>query len=305
MYNSETKEVMGRTGSSWAKVLTFYLAFYSIFAGFWAICMVCFIKTLDPKVPTMLKMYSMMKDNPGMSFEPFFDGNQTTLIYFNPDIEETYKQFVTELQTFVETWANHTANSMSLLNPNCTADRGATPEKACMFNVSFLDDTPCNLTNKFGYREGKPCVLLRINRVFDWNPIPVTLDKFPCTDPSDKSNHNCARTLEFKNMSRNIRTDIYADHIGVSCQGENDADADNIIKVTFYPKSGFPAYFFPFLNQDNYTSPFVMAQFEVEMGRVSMIQCKVWTRDIVHDLNDRQGSLHFELMISNSTSSNY
>lgn len=67
--------------------------------------------------------------------------------------------------------------------------------------------------------------------------------------------------------------------------------------MKFYPPGGFPAYFYPYYNQDGYMSPLVVAQFDVEKGRVSLILCKVWTRDIIHDKNDLQGSIHFELFV--------
>ena len=39
-------------------------------------------------------------------------------------------------------------------------------------------------------------------------------------------------------------------HIGVTCNGRNDADIDLVKKVEYWPQfQGFPRNFYPFLNQ--------------------------------------------------------
>lgn len=296
MYNSETKEIMGRSGNSWLKILSFYLVFYAITAAFFAICMVGFLKTLDPHIPTMQKMYSMMKDNPAVNYEPFYVGNGTTIISFDPTDNSTYSHHVAHLNTVYQEYLSM-ANQTNLYKMNCQINDGTNYADSCFFNMSTLNDT-CTPDNEFGYPAGKPCVLLRINRVFLWDPNNTTLDKYPCTLTTDKTNPNCANSIEFNGISQFIKTPIEESYIGVSCQGESDGDSDNIRSVMFSPPGGFPAYFYPYLNQPNYKSPLVMAQFDVIEGRVSLIMCKIWTRDIVHNLMDVQGGIHIELMVS-------
>ena len=33
----------------------------------------------------------------------------------------------------------------------------------------------CTLENNYGYKEGKPCILLKLNRIYGWNPEPFNL----------------------------------------------------------------------------------------------------------------------------------
>ena len=50
--------------------------------------------------------------------------------------------------------------------------------------------------------------------------------------------------------------------VWVSCEGENPADVENIGPITYWPKRGFPSYFFPYQNTHNYLSPLVGIFFE-------------------------------------------
>jgi sodium/potassium-transporting ATPase subunit beta len=74
-------------------------------------------------------------------------------------------------------------------------------------------------------------------------------------------------------------------------------DKDNLLDVTFYPPTGFPFYFYPYLAQPNYMPPFVMAQFNVIHGRAMMIWCRNWAKGIKQDRTDVQGGIHFELLV--------
>jgi sodium/potassium-transporting ATPase subunit beta len=49
--------------------------------------------------------------------------------------------------------------------------------------------------------------------------------------------------------------------IWVSCEGENPADIENIGPVEYFPKWGFPGYFYPYENSEGYLSPLVAVHF--------------------------------------------
>lgn len=50
--------------------------------------------------------------------------------------------------------------------------------------------------------------------------------------------------------------------IWITCDGENPADVENLGAVHYYPRRGFPSYYFPYLNVDGYMPPLVAVQFE-------------------------------------------
>lgn len=79
---------------------------------------------------------------------------------------------------------------------------------------------------------------------------------------------------------------------------QTPVDKENIGNITFYPAEGFPRYYFPFVNQEDYRQPIVFARFENPMnGVVINVWCKVWTANIYHHRYDMQGSIHFELLV--------
>lgn len=49
--------------------------------------------------------------------------------------------------------------------------------------------------------------------------------------------------------------------IWVSCEGENPADVENVGPIKYYPRQGFPGYYYPYENSEGYLSPLVAVHF--------------------------------------------
>lgn len=49
--------------------------------------------------------------------------------------------------------------------------------------------------------------------------------------------------------------------VWISCEGENPADVENIGPIEYYPRQGFPGYYFPYENSEGYLSPLVAIHF--------------------------------------------
>ncbi|KAK7945350.1 hypothetical protein WMY93_001078 [Mugilogobius chulae] len=135
-YNPRTGEVLGRTASSWALILLFYLVFYCFLAGMFALTMWVLLLTLDDYVPR----YRDRVPFPGMSF----------LQQYNDTLQEMNMQDCVTGQYFVQDEAEE--------KKVCSFKRGLL--KAC----SGLSDT------NFGYSDGQPCVLLKLNRIIGLLP---------------------------------------------------------------------------------------------------------------------------------------
>jgi sodium/potassium-transporting ATPase subunit beta len=50
--------------------------------------------------------------------------------------------------------------------------------------------------------------------------------------------------------------------IWLSCEGETAADVENVGPIQYLPRPGFPGYYFPYNNTENYMSPIVAVRFE-------------------------------------------
>lgn len=44
--------------------------------------------------------------------------------------------------------------------------------KACQFNLTIFDEKKCGKDTDYGFKEGKPCIILSLNRLIGWKPQP-------------------------------------------------------------------------------------------------------------------------------------
>lgn len=333
LYNSKTKEVFGRGLPSWAKVLAFYFLFSAILALLWGLSMGLFLQTLDFYVPKYKQDGGLIGNNPSLGFRPSggvgleqSQHNQnsaasissiySSLIWFRHGAGGNWQQLKKNLDQFLVQYtpgyfANQGASltkcdfeNTPLQNRNPATDiLGNHQDKSCEFNIEWLSDPnaayKCIKQEDYGYRHGKPCILVKMNRVYNWVPIPYTMEEV--------QNHTM--------MPQELKTYIQAEYdsngcgdrqgvcpwlnmVWLHCSGENDPDRENIGPVTYTPYRGFPGYFFPYRNQRGYLSPVVMVQLKnPEPGVLMNIECTAWAKNIQHNRLKRSGLVHFELIM--------
>ncbi|XP_010769248.1 sodium/potassium-transporting ATPase subunit beta-3-like [Notothenia coriiceps] len=163
-YNPRTGEFMGRTASSWALILLFYLVFYAFLAGMFALTMWVMLMTLDDNVPK----YQDRVPYPGLAIQP----NSLDIIY-NKSEPLKYAPYVQKLESFLLSY-NDTEQEK---NEECTRgeyflqdDAEDMEKKACRFKRGFLSLCSGLSDTNFGYSEGKPCILLKLNRIIGLKP---------------------------------------------------------------------------------------------------------------------------------------
>lgn len=282
VYNKDKGEFFGRNCASWAKLSAFFIIYYSCLAGFFAAMMFGFFQTLDETRPTMSGMMCPMKGNPGMGFRPQ-EHYESTLIQFNTKSVNSYKDKVADIISYLrENGYIDEKNQPSEVAKDSSGKDVFTIESlnpAC--SIDYTD-----LNNSFGYADGKPCILLKINKVFDWMPQAFDNDSLS-TDHGKEAQAALGDRLSYED-------------VGVSCEGENDGDMDDMGIVDYFPEKGFSFKYFPYVNAKNYRAPIVFAKFNgVKMGSLLQIWCKMWTKDTFHHKNDRAGSVRFELLVDN------
>lgn len=195
IYNPRTGEFMGRTGSSWGLILLFYLVFYSFLAGMFALTMWVMLLTLDDNMPK----YRDRVPSPGLVIRP-----KSMDILFSKSNALEYGQYVAHLETFLQKYNDTEQQS----NEQCQAgvhflqdeelEKGA-QKKACQFKRSALRQCSGLSDASFGYAEGKPCVLLKMNRIIGLKPegdpyinctakrdTPLQVQYFPAEGRIDK-----------------------------------------------------------------------------------------------------------------------
>ncbi|XP_017784397.1 PREDICTED: sodium/potassium-transporting ATPase subunit beta-2 [Nicrophorus vespilloides] len=289
LWNSETSQFLGRTGSSWAKILLFYAIFYAALIGFFAAMLTVFYQTLDAKKPKWLLDESLIGSNPGLGFRPMPpDSNvESTLIWYKSNDKGNVLYWQEELSRFLELY-NKDNNPHPGNIEDCQQGVKPTPGKVCDVK---LDNKwqPCLAKDGYNYNSssGGPCIFLKLNKIYGWHP-----EFFNNTNlPNNMPNHLQDKIKSLEGTPENKM-------VWVTCEGENPADIENIGAIQFFPAPGFAGQYFPFQNQDGYISPLVAVYFEKPArGVLINIECKAWALNIHHDRVDRRGSVHFELMV--------
>ncbi|XP_011309917.1 sodium/potassium-transporting ATPase subunit beta-2 [Fopius arisanus] len=296
LYNSETGQFLGRTGSSWAKILLFYVIFYGVLTGFFGALLAVFYQTLDPQQPKWQLDRSLIGNNPGLGFRPLPpDSNvESTLIWYKASDKGNFILWAEALDAFLQAYEPPKPGTTGLAaqyqenRVPCSYGNPPPAGKACIVELEKF--SPCLKQNKYMYDKSQPCIFLKLNKIFGWQPEFFNdTENLPDNMPQDLQNR--IKTAKMRNP-KELET------IWVSCEGENPADVENIGPIQYKPSSGFPGYYFPYTNSPGYLSPLVAVWFEAPKRNVLInIECKAWAKNIIHDRFERRGSVHFELMV--------
>nr|CAD7588162.1 unnamed protein product [Timema genevievae] len=284
-----------------AGILTFYVIFFSALAALFAICMQGLFFTLDEKNPKWTLGNSLIGTNPGLGFRPLTENVETggSLIWYRADNESQVKGWTSKLDSFLEHLLTLFRSRCPVyLNSSKLPGRGRN-QKYCDYNTTLQAGQTCAVpvnnwgpcSNKAGYsyNRSSPCIFIKLNRIFDWVPEYYTdVDDLPKDMPDDLVD-------VIKNTSRSELNTVW-----VSCSGESPADRENVGNFSYYPRQGFPGYYYPYTNAEDYLSPLVAVRLQrPSMNVLINIECRAWAKNIhyVRANNERKGSVHFEVMI--------
>ncbi|NP_001081248.1 sodium/potassium-transporting ATPase subunit beta-3 [Xenopus laevis] len=180
IYNPQKGEFMGRTASSWALILLFYLVFYGFLAGLFTLTMWVMLQTLDDSVPK----YRDRVSSPGLMISPKSAGLE---IKFSRSKTQSYMEYVQTLNTFLAPYNDSIQAKNEFCPPGLYFDQDEEVEKkTCQFNRTSLGICSGIEDPMFGYGEGKPCVIVKINRIIGLKPEGNP--KINCTSKTEDVN---------------------------------------------------------------------------------------------------------------------
>ncbi|XP_018016789.1 sodium/potassium-transporting ATPase subunit beta [Hyalella azteca] len=292
LYNKEAGTVMGRTGMSWLKIGTFYVIFYSFLAGFFAVMMTVFYQTLDVNFqPTYTPGDgSSILAHPALGFRPLprSDNVESTLIWYKSSDPEDVKHWIESLNEFIKPYeGTQDVSGQHLVE--CSEENLPEKDQVCKFQDTWLTGN-CHKAESWGYKLDSPCVIIKLNKMFGWEPdVYTSLDELPDDMPQDLKDHIAAEQAAKGGKIPKM--------IWMSCEGENPADQEYVGPIRYSPWRGFPSYYFPYRNTPGYLSPIVALEFTRLQPYVLInVECKAWAKNIVHDSKNRLGLVHFEIL---------
>ncbi|KAM7328898.1 hypothetical protein ACRRTK_012990 [Alexandromys fortis] len=145
-WNSDTGQMLGRTPARWVWISLYYAAFYVVMTGLFALCIYVLMQTIDPYTPD----YQDQLKSPG----------------YTPASQQDSINCTSEKYFFQETFAapNHTKFS-------------------CKFTANMLQNCSGLVDPSFGFEEGKPCFIIKMNREDHRHPQkypePLQVEYYP------------------------------------------------------------------------------------------------------------------------------
>lgn len=290
IYNPDKNYILGRTPRNWGSLLMFYTIFYTVLASMFAICMQGLLATLSDQEPRWQLEKSLIGSNPGVGLRPIPDDLRRGALIWYDAKEKTQVEYWTRLLSdFLQPYTNKSLMVGGGRNQvQCTFDSPPGFGQVCAVNIE-KNFGPCSESNGFGYNLSAPCVFLKLNKIYNWEPLYYdNVNELPEEMPADLKE-------TIKSLPENERKQIW-----VSCNGDNSADEENLRGMKYFPSRGFPGYFYPFKNTPGYLSPLIAVQIQPPtLNQIINIECRAWAKNILYNgsLRDRQGSIIFELMI--------
>lgn len=262
--------------SKWMRIAVSYAVLWASIVAFWIVYMTIFQQTIDERVPKLQLNNSPIGSNPGLSIRPRPQKSKldSSLIHFQSSSFGDWQHWVENINSYIKPYQELEAGAGQHAQGDCNLFGERDPHKFCPFNLREIP-SHCTEVQNFSFHLGKPCILVKMNRVYGWKPDPY-YDR-PFNYPKDANFH--------------------PGMIQITCDGQTGLDKENIGPIDYYPEFIDPKYF-PFTNQPGYQSPFVMVYFKNPRPDVVIfIQCKAWAKNIDLSNDTTGGRVDFQLLI--------
>lgn len=310
LYDPKKGAFFSRTPSSWVKIILFYTIYYSVLTVFWIGCLQAFFATLPEGQPRWLLDESLIGSNPGLGMRPRMPDSQIdSSLYLlaagSEDMEQTNEEgeglknvdYAVRMKHFLERYENTTGMVDCSNEPNQVRSKD---QDYCIFDTTVLEE--CTQF-PYGYvvdhqatNVAEPCFLLKFNKLFNWEPVPVNETKLD--DPEYAKMSDTLKNRIRKSMDKN--------YLWVDCAGRFAADSEALDIEYFPAKQGIPLKYFPFRG-GLYNHPLVAikvrqtqkdADGRVNYGQLLHLECRAWFDGVVHDTKHKAGLVQFEILLA-------
>ncbi|CAF2760027.1 unnamed protein product [Rotaria sp. Silwood2] len=279
VYDSKRREFLGRDGARWGKLGMFYFFFYLGLGAFFCTMLAVFMALSPRDRPRYYSESSCMRTrtiplSPGLGFRPQLDVERNLILIDKNASRNELNPYVKSLNQYLRVyyWKHNNVGF----------------NQTKIFKISNPGD--CTSQNQYGYLNGKPCVLVKMNKIVGFLP---------------KSGYLSEDEHAFKSAGCRSNSNTIAVH----CYGEYSADADNIQNITYISENShdnncgsIETKWFPYEGkkerQDVYQAPYVWVQFnEVKPNVLINVMCRIFGANINFDRKSSRALTRFQIYI--------
>ncbi|XP_061275791.1 sodium/potassium-transporting ATPase subunit beta-3 [Bos mutus] len=179
IYNRTTGEFLGRTAKSWGLILLFYLVFYGFLAALFSFTMWAMLQTLNDEVPK----YRDQIPSPGLMVFP----KPVSALDFSFSLSdaESYQGYIDDLKKFLKPYGLEEQKNLTDCTNGTFFEQKGPEYTACQFPLALLEACSGVDDPTFGYQEGKPCILVKMNRIIGLKPQGEP--RIDCTGKSEST----------------------------------------------------------------------------------------------------------------------
>jgi sodium/potassium-transporting ATPase subunit beta len=294
LYNPKRRQFLGRDGAGWGKLGVFYFFFYIGLAGFFCAMLAIFMALTPRDIPRFYSDTSCMKTrsnplSPGLGFRPQPEVDKNLILIDRDASPNDENPYVKNLDQYLRVYY-----SQKTENRQDNEDNEESKPKYDGFVIKRPGE--CTNTSSYGFATGRPCVLVKMNKVVGFEPKPGST-------PHERAayaahcNHN-------------------PDAIAVHCYGEYPADVDNIGNITYYSENGpddkcgsLETKWFPYPGKyerkDIYQAPYVWVQFTKPKKNVLInVLCRIYGQNIDFEKKAGRALTRFQLYVQDKPGGN-
>ncbi|XP_040846931.1 potassium-transporting ATPase subunit beta [Ochotona curzoniae] len=266
-WNPDTGQMLGRTPIRWVWISLYYVAFYVVMTGLFALCIYVLMQTIDPYTPD----YQDQLKSPGVTLRPDTYGEKGLDIHYNISDNSTWAGLVHMLHSFLAGYSPAAQRD----NINCTSKTYFFQETfgapnhtkfSCKFTTDMLGGCSGVRDPGFGFQEGKPCFIIKMNRIVKFLPSNSTPPRVDCSFLDEPHREP--------------------------------------LQVEYYPPNGtFSLHYFPYYGkkaQPHYSNPLVAAKLlNVPKNTQVVVVCKILADHVTFDNphDPYEGKVEFKLQI--------
>ncbi|OWK05697.1 ATP1B3 [Cervus elaphus hippelaphus] len=145
-------------------ILLFYLVFYGFLAALFSFTMWAMLQTLNDDVPK----YRDQIPSPGLMVFP----KPVSALDFSFSLSdsESYQGYIDDLKKFLKPYGLEEQKNLTNCASGAFFDQKGPEYTACQFPLALLEACSGVDDPTFGYQEGRPCILVKMNRIIGLKP---------------------------------------------------------------------------------------------------------------------------------------